>query len=166
MLETVYESDGLRVAKYAPTALKPFYVDMEPTTLLRRLRFLIDLHYGYSVYYLMEGEAFLGYCAITSGKNPRFWFAGDGDIIVGPYFVDKGCRGRGLATALVDIVLKHCETDWRRAFVSIKNSNAASIRVTEKLGGRLLFHVRNTRLKRLVKSESGDYGIYEITPGR
>ena len=45
MLKPVYEVDHFRVLKYEPTALNPFYVDMEPTTIMRRLRFLIDLKY-------------------------------------------------------------------------------------------------------------------------
>ncbi len=166
MLETVFLIDGFEVVKYKPTALKPFYIDMERTTILRRIRFIIDLYYGYSVYYLRHDGIFLGYCTITSGKNPRFWFAGDEDIIIGPYYVDDSQRGRKYAVKLVDTVIHHCETNWRKGYVSIKNSNTASIRVTEHLGGKLIFHVHNTKLKRLVRDESGEYGIYEITPER
>lgn len=166
MLENVYEFDGLKVAKYKPTALKPFYLEMEPTTILRRIRFLIDLHYGYAVYYLLNGNEFLGYCTITSGKNPRFWFANEEDIVIGPYYVDEKYRGKGYATKLVDAVINHCENDWKKGYVSIKNSNAASIKVTQRLGGELLFHVHNTKTKKLVKKETGEYGIYEITPCR
>lgn len=162
MLETVYEFEDLKVAKYRPTALKPFYIDMEPTTILRRIRFLIDLHYGYSVYYLKKDEEFLGYCTITSGKNPRFWFADDTDIVIGPYYVEDKQRGKGYATKLVDAVINHCETGWKKGYVSIKNSNASSIKVTERLGGQLIFHVHNTKTKKMIMDENGEYGIYII----
>ena len=162
MLEAIYECDGLQIVRYKPTAFKPFYIDMEPTTFLRRIRFLIDLHYGYSVYYLKKNEVFLGYCTITSGKNPRFWFANDTDIVIGPYYVDAKYRGNGYATKLVRVVINHCESDWKKSYVSIKNSNTPSIKVTEHLGGKLVFHVHNTKTKKLIKDENGEYGIYEI----
>ena len=163
ILDVVYESNGFQIVKYTPSALKPFYIDMEPTTLMRRFRFLIDLKYGYSVYYLKKGEDFIGYCTITSGKNPRFWFATDDDIIVGPYYVDEKYRGNGYSTMLVDTVIHKCENHWKKAYVYILNTNIPSIKVTEKVGGRLLYHVHNTVYRKLVKRETGEYGIYEVT---
>ncbi len=162
MLKTVYTTNDFVIDKYTPTVLKPFYVDMEPTTLLRRIRFLIDLKYGYSVYYLKKNDKLLAYCTITSGKNPRFWFAGDKDIIIGPYYTAPEARGKGYATKLVDAVINHCETDWEKGYVSIKNSNTSSIKVTERLGGKFLFYVHNTKTKKLIKDKNGEYGIYEI----
>ncbi|MBR0406934.1 MAG: GNAT family N-acetyltransferase [Clostridia bacterium] len=162
MLKPVYEVDHFRVLKYEPTALNPFYVDMEPTTIMRRLRFLIDLKYGYSVYYLEKEGIMLGYCTITSGKNPRFWFADEKDIIIGPYYIDEKYRGYGYSTKLVDIVINKCETNWEKAYVYILNSNVPSIKVTEKVGGKLIFHVHNTFYRKLIKSNNGEYGVYEV----
>lgn len=162
MLETVCRLDDLEVIKYKPTILKPFLIDMEPTTVLRRIRFLIDWFYGYSVYYLKKESVFLGYCTVTSGKNPRFWFSEDCDIVVGPYYIEDKYRGKGYATKLVNAVITHCEKGWKKAYLYIKNSNQASIKVVEHLGGQFLFHVHNTRTKKLVKTDSGEYGIYMI----
>ena len=83
-MKRILEINGFELFEYTPTRLKPFYIDMEPTTIMRRFRFLIDLHYGYKVYYLKKDGVFVGYCTVTSGKNPRFWFAENEDIIVGP----------------------------------------------------------------------------------
>lgn len=162
MQELVYEIDGLKVLKYEPTAFKPFYIDMEPTTIMRRIRFLIDYKYGYTVYYLQKDKRLIGYCTITSGKNPRFWFANEKDIIIGPYFVEEEYRGNGYSTILVDTVIYHCEKQWEKAYVYILNSNIPSIKVTEKVGGKFLFHVHNTFYRKLVKQENGEYGVYEV----
>ena len=135
---------------------------MEPTTVMRRLRFLIDLHYGYKVYYLKKDGKIVGYCTITSGKNPRFWFAEDNDIIVGPYFVDEEFRGQGFSTRMVDMVIHECGIDWKNAYLYILNTNKPSIRVVEKLGGNCIFYVHNTFYRKLIKKDTGEYGIYLI----
>ena len=90
-------------------------------------------------------------------------FAGKEDIILGPYYTDEAFRGRGVATRLAGQVINHYETQWKRAYLLIKNDNTASIKVAEKLGAQFAFHVKNTKLKRLVKSKDGEYGIYEIS---
>ncbi len=162
-MDVVYEFDDLKVLKYQPTALKPFFIDMEPTTIMRRFRFLIDLRYGYSVYYLQKDDELIGYCTITDGKNPRFWFASENDIIIGPYYVDEKYRRNGYSTKLVDAVIHKCENDWSKAYVYILNSNIPSIRATEKVGGKLLFNVHNTIYRKLIKREDGEYGVYEVT---
>lgn len=163
MLEKVCEVDGLEIVRYKPTVLKPFYLNMEPMTVMRRIRFLIDLKYGYTVYYLKKGNNFVGCCAITSGKNPRYWFASENDIIIGPYFIEDKYRGKGYCTKLVDAVINRCEKRWKQAYVYILNSNAPSIRTTKKVGGKLLFHVHNTFFRKLIKSERGEYGVYKVS---
>lgn len=161
-MKRILEINGFELFEYTPTRLKPFYIDMEPTTLMRRFRFLIDLHYGYKVYYLKKDGAFLGYCTVTSGKNPRFWFAENDDIIVGPYYVEEKYRGKGYSTMMVDMVIHKCGLSWNNAYLYILNTNKPSIRVVEKLGGTLVFHVHNTFYRKLVRRESGEYGIYLI----
>ena len=136
---------------------------MEPTTLMRRIRFLIDLKYGYFVYYLQLNQELIGYCTITSGKNPRFWFANDSDIIIGPYYIDVKYRGNGYSTKLVDLVINKCDIMWNNAYAYILNTNTPSIRVIERVGGKLLFHVHNTIYRKLIKKKNGEYGIYCIS---
>lgn len=53
-LECVYENEEIQILKYKPSLVKPCYIDMEPMTLKRRLRFAIDYIYGYDVYYLKK----------------------------------------------------------------------------------------------------------------
>lgn len=161
----VCEWDGLRLLRYEPTFLRPFFVDMEPTTLMRRFRFWLDLAYGYSVYYLARDRELLGYCTVTSGRNPRFWFAAPADVVVGPYFIAPSHRNRGYSTQLLSAVLQRAGFPWQKAWLYILNDNAPSIRVAQKNGARLLFHVHNTPFRRLVRTETGEYGIYEISRG-
>lgn len=161
-MDTVYSEENVIVKKYKPSILKPFYIDLEPTTLMRRIRFLIDFYYGYDVYYLEVKGEIVGYCTITNGRNPRFWFAEDKDIIVGPYYIDEKHRGKGYTTKLVDYVINKSNIQWDKAYIYILNTNISSIRVTEKVGGRFIFHVHNTALRKLIKTEEGEYGIYLI----
>ena len=168
-IKTSYHKIGhFIIDEYKPTILRPFPIQMEPLTLFKRARFLIDRVFGYRVYYIRSCELgdnpnkYIGYCTVTSGKNPRFFFANKKDIVIGPYYVDEKSRGKGWATKLVETVITLCEKDWENAYVMIKNSNVSSIKVTEKLGGKLIFHVHNTIFKRLKKTDKGEYGIYRI----
>lgn len=161
-LKTVFLQDEIEIIRYTPSLSKPFYINMEPLSLFRRCRFAIDYLYGYHVYYLSVDNSIVGYCTITSGKNPRFWFANKNDIIIGPYYIDYKHRNKGLTTFLVDTVIHKCHPDWQRAYVYILNDNLPSIHVTKKVGGSLLFHVHNTFYRKLVKRDDGEYGVYEV----
>ena len=150
------------IFKYKPSLFRPFYINMEPLTFMMRIRFLLDWYYGYYVYYLCIDNEFIGYCAITSGRNPRYWFAERGDIIIGPYFICESCRGKGYSTLMVDMVINKIQTSWNNAYLYILNTNLASIGVVKHLEGTLLFHVRNTFFRKLIKCENGEYGVYKI----
>ena len=159
-LNTVYEDAIFTIKEFKPSFHKLFYIEMESLTILKKIRFWIDLLYGYSVYYLyVDGQA-IGYCTITSGKNPRYSFATANDVMIGPYFIMEGYRGRGYAKTLVQLVITKCKTDWERCFLYIKNENIPSIHVANSIGANLLFHAHNTRLRQLVKKEDGEFGIY------
>lgn len=162
IVSRVEDGTTIQIYKYKPTLLKPFYINMEPLSLLKRVRFLVDLWYGYSVYYLYINEKLVGYCTTTSGKNNRYWFASGDDIMVGPYYIDESFRGLGYAKKMVGLVINECEKSWKTAYLYIKNSNLASIGVAEYHGASLLFHVHNTRTRKLVKDENGEYGVYAI----
>ena len=100
-IKKIYQINDLEWYRYEPSIFHPFYIEMEPTTIMRRIRFLIDYCYGYAVYYLKKGSEWIGYCTITNGKNPRFWFATDSDIVIGPYFIDEQFRGNGYSEIMV-----------------------------------------------------------------
>ena len=163
ILECVYSNEEFQILKYKPSLTQLFYIDMEPMTLKRRIRFMVDYIYGYSVYYLKKcggGTEIIGYCTVTSGKNPRFWFAKSDDIIIGPYYVNPKERGKGYATKMVDAVINHSKLEWKTGYVVIRNNNPSSIYVTQNVGGRILFYVHNTKSKRLIKDPNGECGIY------
>ena len=54
ILECVYSNEEFQILKYKPSLMQLFYIDMEPMTLKRRIRFMVDYIYGYSVYYLKK----------------------------------------------------------------------------------------------------------------
>jgi len=161
-IENVYTNEEFQIIKYKPNLVKPFYIEMEPTTILRRVRFFIEYIYGYNVYYLKKENTFIGYCTITSGRNPRFWFANKKDIIIGPYFILEKQRGNGYAKKMVSTIINFCETNWQNGYVIIKKNNIPSISVTEMVDGELMFYVHNNVVKKLIRKESGEYGIYKI----
>lgn len=159
---TVYENGEIVLREFKPSMVQLFYLDMEPLTVLKRIQFLIDSVYGYTVYYLyIDGEP-VGYCTITSGKNSRYTFASDKDIMIGSYFVKDECRGKGYASALVKLVISECKTEWDKGFLYIKNKNVPSIHVAQNIGAKFIFHARNTRLRKLIRDENGEFGIYML----
>lgn len=161
-MKLVYLEENIEILEYCPKFLKPFYINMEPLTLMRRFRFWIDYKYGYKVFYLKKENQFIGYCTITSGNNPRFWFADNNDIIIGPYFIEEKYRNQGYSRKLVDIVINKCGLNWRNAYIYILNDNYPSIAVAKRLGGELLFNVHNTIYRKLIKDDNGEYGVYRI----
>lgn len=164
MLKIVYNNDDFQILKYFPTIRKPFYVNMEPLTLAKRMRFAIDLFYGYRVYYLLmkESKAIVSYCTVTNGKNPRYWFANGSDVIIGPYYTDPLYRGKGYAGKLVEQIVTKIEINRKKAYAYIWKTKVASIRIMEHVGGQHIFNVHNTWLHRLKKSSDGEYAVYVI----
>ena len=133
-------------------------------SVFKRIRFLIEYFYGYSVYYLWNGFDYIGFCTVSSGKNKRYWFADKNDIIFGPYFIKKEYRGRGYSTLLIYQVLYCAGINYNNAYDYINANNIPSIRVTERLGGKKIFNVSiNILTRKMKKTSNGQYGIYRIS---
>lgn len=160
---TVYKKGEYEVLKYSPSIIHPFYDNMDPLSLFSRIRFFIEYFYGYDVYYLKRDGIIVGYCTVSSGRNTRYWFADERDIIFGPYFIKEEYRGLGLSRILIDIVLNSLGINYRYAYDYIDNKNIPSIRVTQRLGGIKVFNVNiNVITRQMRKSQTGQYGIYRI----
>lgn len=165
-LEKVWSKEGFVFYKYHPTVFKPFWKNLEPLTLLKRVRFFVDAIYGYSVYYMAIDKEIIGYCTITSGKNKRYFFARKNDILIGPYFVKEEHRGHGYAKLMVRSVITDIHKNWQNGYLYIKRSNASSIAVAKSIGAEFLFYSRNTKTRKLVKDDRGEFGIYMLTNPR
>lgn len=133
---------------------------MEPLTLQKRIRFLIEYIKGYSVYYIKDGDNFAGYCTVSRG-GVRYSFAKYDDIVVGPYFVAPEYRGKKLSEIMVGTIINELETEYKYVYEWIRNDNVPSIKCAEKLGLEKIKTVKLTRfLRRIVESETGNYIIY------
>ena len=162
----VKKTDAWELWKYNPGVFKPFMINMEPLSLLARIRFLIDYCYGYEVFYIKKQDTYIGYCTLTSGKNPRYWFANGDDIIIGPYYVDEKYRGQGFCRSMVQASLYATASEWNNAYLYIKNTNMPSIKVALSIGAEWVFNVHNTVTRKLVKDDAGEYGVYRVSRQR
>ena len=161
-LELVGKEDNYSLYEYIPTFIRPLNVPFEKLRLIRRLRFWNELFKGgYKVYYLAEGDIIVGHCVATPGGR-RLKLSSKKDIVLGPYFVDSECRGKGYAKVLVPMTLKYCTYNYRYAFDWIHESNIPSIRTSEGLGMEVVGRLNVVgRFRKLVENSNGNYCIYK-----
>lgn len=108
-------------------------------------------------------DSIVAYCTVTSGENPRYFFAKKNDIIIGPYFTKPEHRGNGIAGTLVRTVAMELETNWNNAYAYIWKTKKASRKIMESMGGELVMYVHNNKMHRLVESVTGEYAVYRIS---
>lgn len=162
-MELLYEKNNTKLYVFNPTVRRLFMNNMEPLHLPRRFRFILELHYGYKVYYLEKDKEIIGYCTVSNGKNPRYQFADENDIIFGPYFIKEEKRGNGYSEELLRIVLFEIGLEYKNAYDYIDKKNIPSIKVTEKIGGKKIGSVRiNEVTRRMTNDKDGRYGIYRV----
>src|SRR5699024_358835 len=117
-----------------PTMTKPFFMDLEKLTIRRRIRMLQAYLFGYRVYYLRENDEYVAYCLVQSGKDSRYKFATENDIMVGPYFVSEKHRGRRLSIILLELVLAQTSFKYNYAYDYIHEDNIPSIKASKAVG--------------------------------
>ena len=171
-MKEVYNGEWFRILEYVPTISKPFFFFLEPMNIGKRARFAIDWLFGYKVYYFSlkniggGQDSIVAYCTVTSGENPRYFFAKKDDIIIGPYFTKPEHRGKGIAGTLVRTVAMELETNWNNAYAYIWNTKKASRKIMESMDGELVMYVHNNKMHRLVESVTGEYAVYRISRSR
>lgn len=133
-MRKVYQEENFTFYEYTPTLFKPFYINLEPLTLRRRIRLFLAYFSGFKVYYLKENNQFVGYCLVQSGKDKRYNFANKDDIMVGPYFIDEKFRGRKLSVVLLNFVLNKAGIKFNNAYDYIHKGNIPSIKASEAVG--------------------------------
>ncbi|MFC7319289.1 GNAT family N-acetyltransferase [Halobacillus campisalis] len=163
-MKLLTEKEGLSFYLYKPTILKPFFKQLEPITLKRRIRLLLAYFTGYTVYYIGENNNLIGYCLVQNGKDNRYKFASEKDVIVGPYFIHEEYRGRKLSKILLEFILKQPELTFRYAYDYIHKDNIPSIKATEAVGFHYLSHAHISKFLRTIKlceKGEGDYVVYK-----
>lgn len=166
MMKPVYKKDGFTFYEYTPSITKPFFINMEPLTIKRRIRFLLAYFYGYKVFYLKENDEFIGYCVVQNGKDKRYSFSTDKDILVGPYFIHENHRGRKLSIFLLDYILKKSDVKFENAYDYIHKDNIPSIKASEAVGFEYFSDANLTKYTRSIKlcdSGKGEYVILKYS---
>ncbi|MFG6121503.1 hypothetical protein [Thalassobacillus sp. B23F22_16] len=165
-MKKVFEKNGLIYYEYNPSITKPFYKDLEPLTLKRRVRLLLAYLTGYKVFYIADKNNLIGYCLVQNGKDKRYKFSTKKDIIVGPYFVHEDYRGRKLSIVLLDYILNTSGIEFKFAYDYIHKDNIPSIKASEAVGFQYLSDAHITKLLRSIKlcdKGKGDYIILKFS---
>lgn len=158
--------DGLTYYEYKPSIIRPFYINMEPISLRRRVRLLMAYFVGFKVYYIAEGQEYIGYCLVQSGSDRRYTFATNEDIIVGPYFIREDCRGKKMSISLLKYVLDTAETNFKNAYDYIHKDNMPSIKASKAVGFKYMSGAKISKLTRqisLCDSNTGEYLIFRLS---
>ena len=159
-----HRGENFDVWKFTPDLIHAFPFYMEHVSASWRIRCVMEYFVGYSVYYIKIDDEWAGYCVISKGRNPRYSFSTDRDIIFGRYFIDKKFRGHGLAVQMLDEILNHCGLSYEKAYAYLRCSNTASVKSIERLGGRRVkqFDIKGLT-RRLYDAENGEFVLYEYT---
>lgn len=161
-MKEIYKTGSLTFYEYKPTILKPFYVNLEPLTLRRRIRLILAYFSKFKVYYLKEDDHFVGYCLVQSGKDSRYKFATEEDIIVGPYFVVEKFRGRKFSIILLDYILKQSDLKFNNAYDYIHKNNTPSIKASEAVGFQYMSDANISKYLRQMKLCTKGQGEYLV----
>ncbi|MDD4436540.1 MAG: hypothetical protein PHS04_00685 [Tissierellia bacterium] len=158
--------DGLTYYEYKPSIIKPFYINLEPISLRRRVRLLMAYFAGYTVYYIADENEIIGYCLVQSGSDRRYTFATHEDIIVGPYFIREDYRGHKLSISLLNYVLYESGLNFKFAYDYIHKNNTPSIKASQAVGFIYMNNAKISKLTRqisLCDSNAGDYLIFKLS---
>lgn len=163
-MKKVFEEAEVTYFEYKPSIFKPFYVNLERLSLRRRIRFLLGYFSGYSVYYMVKDDDYIGYCVIQNGRDRRYKFATEEDIIVGPYFIREEYRGRKLSIALLKYILNDTGIQFRYAYDYIRRDNEPSIKASEAVGFKYMSDADVSKFLRTINLcdlGKGKYLIYK-----
>ena len=159
--------DEFDLWEFTPDLFHAFPFRMERISWSRRIRCAMEWLVGYRVYYAKSHDktgAWIGYCVISSGKNPRYPFSTGNDIIFGRYFIAKSFRGKHLAKPLLSHVLDDCGLRYEKAFAYLKTTNTISLRAIASIGARPVAHFDLVGKFRSVQmSPQGQFVLFEYT---
>ena len=85
--------NNLVIKKYKTTLKNLFPSSLYDLSLHNKIRWIIQLPFGYDVYCFYYIGKEIGYCAISYGKNPRYPFVNKTNgSIIGPYYIAEEYR--------------------------------------------------------------------------
>ncbi len=159
-LKLVYLENECKVYEFTPSFFKLFYINLEPLSIRKWIRFQGERTRGYKVYYMTIHNDVVGSCLVSKGGG-RYFFANHDDVVVGPYFICEKHRKKGYASKLVDIVINKLGINYRYAWDWIEKNNIGSIMCTEKNGFERIYEVNVVGLlRRMEITEKGKGGWF------
>lgn len=161
-MKKLYEENEMSIYEYNPSMFKPFYINLEPLSFRRRVRLFLAYFSGFKVYYLKYKDNYVGYCLVQSGKDRRYKFADEKDIMVGPYFIHENYRGQKLSIVLLDFVLNKVKLDFRYAYDYIHKSNVPSIKASKAVGFKFFSDANVSKILRRIELCASGHGEYII----
>ncbi len=159
-----HKNDEFEVWKFTPDPVHAFPFYMERVNRSWRVRCAMEYFVGYSVYYIKIDGEWAGYCVVSNGRNKRYDFSTDKDIIYGRYFVAEKFRGNGLGYRMLKEILDNTGLEYEKAYAYLRVSNTASLKTIEKLGAvrKYRFDIKG-KTRRLYPAENGEFVLYEYS---
>lgn len=159
-MELIEEADGYSFYRYKPNVFKLFHGSLRNSNLRTRIRFIIALFHGYTIYFIIKNNQELGYCVVSYGGSRRYKFASKKDILIGPYYIHENHRNNGLATLIIEKVISQYECGFESAYCYIQSVNIPSIKTVERLGFSCFSKAYYSKYLRFLKlSNEGDFLI-------
>lgn len=160
-LISIRQWENYELFEYKPTLFHPFYNDMEPLTIQRRVRFLIEFFRGYKCYYLSADRIIVAYSVVSPGGG-RYSFASNEDIVVGPYFVAPEYRGNHYSELLVREILNLDSLKYNAAYDWVRKNNIASMKTSNRIGFTIVGTASLQGPFRRIVMSQGDNGSINI----
>lgn len=144
-----------------------FAEDTEKHARKQKIRMFIEyLWGGYSIYYAADSTRLVGYVLVASGGK-RITCSCKDDIVLGPYYILKEMRGKGLCPKMLHAVLHELDIPYNDAYCYIKKNNTASLKAAAKCGFEIIGHAEiKGLLRKLVLTENSGSMFYIVRYGQ
>jgi len=154
--------NSLSVYEFKPSFLHLLAVPIEPLSIARRFRFLLEfIRGGYTVYYLVKDGVVVGYCVVTPGGR-RLKCSSKQDGVIGPLYICQEYRGRSLSEVIVKQSLICCLHKYNSFYCWIHKDNIPSRRSLESCGFKPIGRLNVVGVfRRLVITSQGVDIIYK-----
>ena len=160
-LKMVRGTDEFEVYLFTPSLIKAFPIKLENISLANRVRYLIEFFVGYKIYYIQKNGNWAGYCIVSNGRNFRYSFSDNDDMIFGRYYIKPEYRGQGLGVKMLRRVLDRSDLDYKKAFAYVHKGNKSSHEVVLKLGCHKVGHLKKMgKTRKITVCEDGEYTLY------
>jgi len=157
--------DEFELWQFTPGLFRAFPFRMEPVSWSWRLRCVMEWFVGYRVFYAKShgpDARWMGYCVVSSGRNPRYPFASGQDIIFGRYFIAEPFRGRHLAKVLLAHVLDDSGLSYEKAFAYVNMKNVVSQKAISSIGARVVARFDLVgKLRRVEMAPAGEFVLFQ-----